>query len=88
VNQDFAPVDVAALADAEPLRLACSRVLSWHESKSCCELPALVEGRFVTDCSDDGGGDDRPDPWDLPYASAPRICGANQRRLHVRGVSQ
>jgi hypothetical protein len=76
VDQDLAQVDVAALADAEQLRFASSRILSWHESKPCCEFPALVEGSSVTDRNDDGCGDDRPDPWDLPYASAPRIgCG-------------
>jgi hypothetical protein len=38
---------------------------------------ALPKGSAVADGCDDGCGHDRPDPWDLPYASAARICGGD-----------
>ena len=43
VDQDFAQVAVASLADTEQLRLATGRVLPWHDAEPGGELPALCE---------------------------------------------
>ena len=83
LDQDLAQIDVAALADAEQLRLASGGILSWHDSEPCCEVSPLMEGSSVADSRDDGCCYDRSDAWDLTDASAPRVCSGDP--LQLRG---
>jgi|SRR6187402_3113425 len=43
--QDPAKVDVAALTDAEQLRLTSGRILTWHDAEARCELSPLAKRR-------------------------------------------
>src|SRR5260370_1968259 len=61
--------------EARQRRLPAGGVLPWHQSKPRSKVASLAEGSSVADGCDNGCCHDRPDPWDLPYASAAGIRG-------------
>ena len=78
---------VAAFADAEQSRLASSRILSWHDSQPRGKVASLPKSCAVADGSDDGRGHNRPDPWNLPDASAARVRGGDPFQLEAESIN-
>jgi hypothetical protein len=70
VNQNLTQVNIAALADAQQLGLASSRVLSWHKPEPRRKVSSLAERRTVADSGNDGCCDDRSDAEDLSDTAA------------------
>jgi hypothetical protein len=62
VDQLFAQILVAALADSEQLRLAPGSELPRNQAQPCGEIPAVVETFRSTNGGDNGRSDDRADP--------------------------
>ena len=81
MDQNLAEVHVAALADAEQLRLASGRVLAWDDAEPRSKVPAPTKGGAVADRRDDGRRHNRPDPGNLTDAGAPCIAGGDPFQL-------
>ena len=86
VDEDLAEVDVAALADAEQLRLAAGRILSWHETEPSSKVTALSKGRAVADGGNDSRGHDRPDARNLPDAGTAWVGRGDPFQLEAKSL--
>ena len=87
VDEDLAEVDVAALADAEQLRLAAGRILSWHDTEPSSKVTALSKGRAVADGGNDSRGHDRPDARNLPDAGTPWVGRGDPFQLEAESLN-
>ena len=63
VDQQRAKVDVAALADAQKLRLATAGVLTRHQPDPRCELPRVLEVARVAGAGHERAGGEGSDSW-------------------------
>ena len=79
----LAEIDVAALTDAEQLRLAAGGVLSRHQAEPCREVSPLAECCAVADGGNDGCRDDRANARDLTDAATTSITSAICSSLSV-----
>src|SRR4029077_17464983 len=82
VDQQGSQVHVAALADAQQLRLASAGVLPGHQSQPGGQLPAVVEAVRIGDRCDQRAGSQGSDPGDLLQLAAE--FAAAMPRLYLR----
>src|SRR5215470_15986918 len=77
VDEHASQIDIAALADAQPLLFAAGGVLPGYDPQPGGEVASAPKGRSIADSGHSGAGDQRAEAGNLPQPPAERILFAD-----------
>jgi hypothetical protein len=83
MNEHFAQISVAALADPEELRLAAGRGLARNEPQPGREIAAVFECFSRANRRNQSGGDERAYAWDTRKEPRIRVFSQESGELRV-----